>query len=226
MKRFIFAFLSLLFLLPCASLAEGRIEVTNESFLGGCYYFARIENTGDEATIINGAYTLDFYDADANEVYTKELCILGYAPIKVEPGEYFYVHDKLYTSVDDAEYFGSFFIPEDRGIQYVRQSCEVNYGVGYEGQFAVFDVTVRNDTEKALEEYMVTLAALSMDDRLMYVDSLKMTNVSNPPSITIPPHSSIVMRFVLAGYDTLMEVWKNEEMQIGSVKADLYYADR
>lgn len=183
----------LLALLLCASpaLAAGNLEVTHSHLIDTgdyLYFYARVENTGD-ADINTGIGTLLLYDENEVEVYEDNFISTDPSGALLKPGQYVYVSTMVWGLPEgtEAAYYAYTQAADNYGDSYLFLPAEVTSSITYEedayGNY--FFVTLTNDTDAAVKNCEVNVAAYDAENKLISVTESSLYNLSIHPGSTV-----------------------------------------
>ncbi len=204
-----------------AAFAESGLTVQNETLIeieedDSAYFFAKIENTGDQAVGI-GTGKLVGFSEDDDILITEEYLSTLPSDLLLEPGEYAYLSEYVWESeledADIAEY--RFSVKEDPNAdRFESIPCEARYED--EGKYDHYIyVTFKNETEEVLFDTYITVAMYDTDGNLIYVDG------SLEDDIGVHPDSTVTIRLYVDS--ELTDYYSSQGIEIGEVDAIVYY---
>ncbi len=166
-------------LIPNTAFAEGKLEVTEKNLIlyseeDGGVFFAKVENTGDEAVGI-GTGELVITSEAGDELLTDDYISSTPSFVEVPPGDSLYVREDLWDSGLEGATIGNYELTmetwEVDGVDAVeRVSCEASFDVSGEYGDCV-RVTFTNNTEDLIEDFTVVAWLYDEDDNLIFVSS-------------------------------------------------------
>lgn len=219
MKKLICLLLALLVLSSCAAFAEGKIGIRRQSLFidpngNSNYFFAELENTGDEPVNV-GRGTLTIQDSKGAELVNKNVYVMGMNP-ELKPGETMFVHEYLFDKLSemDVASFDCSFEAATWGQAYTRVPCEAAYDSENPDDNYIY-VTVTNDTENTIYGYYVTAAINSTEGRLIFTGQAISTDIG------INPHNTVTARIMLSS--SLVKFWRENGIEIADIQAELMY---
>ena len=175
MKKFVALLLVLALALPALALAEGKSKVIEKTWImadGDFYFYAKVENVGDEPIYLDSG-DLVIFDTD-DELLKTESYVSAY-PRYLEPGQYAYVRQWIYKFGDDPSVVGDvkFSISKRDRISetFRRLACSAVYDSGdaaskYDD---CFYVTFTNDTDEIIFSLGISVALLDEEGHLLCV---------------------------------------------------------
>ena len=195
MKKFLA--LLLIALCVCASAsAEGKLTVSQKNLYvfdgeDNGYFFAKVENTGDEAVGLDSGKLVAFSDTDEiliSESYVSS-CPSG---VVLEPGESVYVSEFLWDSALKDASVADYKFSVDTGnwaTKIVRIPCEVSYELDASDVYNNYVyVTFTNPLKEPMYDLYAAVALLDAEGNLLFVDG------NSASSIAVHPGSTVTMR--------------------------------
>ena len=189
MKRiFALVFALTICLFSVAALAEGKLTVTEKNLiqLDGsdvAYFFAKVENTGDDAIGV-GTGKLVAFSADDEVLISEDYVSTSPNAAILQPGESLYVREWLWESAlassDIADYKFSMGT-DDYGapLKFVPCEATVEMNDGY------IYITLTNDTEETQYGLYITATLHDAEGNLIFVSDQSVDNVGIHPGSTV-----------------------------------------
>lgn len=138
------------------------------------YFFAKIENTGDEP-IATAAGSLVLFTQEDDILLSKNHLTATPYRLILAPGEYAYVFDTLWDEALEKETVGDmkFAMKSDtRGYISQRIPCEVSFDISESEDYNFFvHVTFVNDADKPRENYKISVALMDAEHNLLFVSN-------------------------------------------------------
>lgn len=212
---------SILFTTNC--LAAGNISVTDKKaciYAGddSGYFFARVENDGDEPVGVDSGNLVIFSEND-DLLVTSDYISTFPGRIILNPGEYTYISEFLWDSNLQNKTIGDVRFSmgmTDRGTMVERIPCEASYDInGSSGLDNYIYVTVTNNAGEIRYGYYVVTAFLDTAGSLVYVNTNRVESVGLHPGSTAT--------FSLYVDADMVNYFEMNGIQIGSVDALVYY---
>lgn len=189
MKRIFALVLALtICLFSAAALAEGKLTVTEKNLiqLDGsdvAYFFAKVENTGDDAIGV-GTGKLVAFSADDEVLISEDYVSTSPNAAILQPGESLYVREWLWESIlassDIADYKFSMGT-DDYGVPLKFVPCEAAVEMNNEYIY----ITLTNDTEETQYGLYITAALHDAEGNLIFVNDQSVDNVGIHPGSTV-----------------------------------------
>ena len=202
MKKLLAAVLMVccVFAFSSSAFAGAKLTVTQKkliTFEGDWdgYFFAKVENTGDEPTYVDYGGKLVGFDAEDNIILTENYVLTYPSRILLRPGEYAYLREyiletELKTSTV-ADY--KFTIKtQTRGDDYDKIPSEavIDYNGGGTYKNYVY-VTLTNTTDTIMNGYTITVAIFDQNGDLIFVDGDSFSTLGIHPGSTVTLRMSI-----------------------------------
>ncbi len=210
-------------LLTSSCFAAGNITVTDKTaciFAGddSGYFFAKVENDGDEPVGVDSGNLVIFSDND-DILVTSDYVSTYPGRLILNPGEYTYISDFLWDSNLKNQNIGEVRFSvgtTDRGTAVERIPCDATYDIkGSSGLDNHIYVTVTNDSDETRYGYYIVAALLDTAGKLVYV------NTNNLESVGL--HTGSTATFSLYIDSDSVNYFEANGIQIGSVDALVYY---
>lgn len=189
-------------LFSAAALAEGKLTVTEKNLLefegsDTAYFFAKVENTGDDAIGV-GCGKLVAFSAD-DEVLVSENYVSACPDSAIlQPGESLYVNEFIWEtaleSSDIADYKFS-MESDDYGAPLNFIPCSATIEVNGEYDSYVY-VTLANDTEEVQYGLYITVALHDAEGTLIFVKGQSADYVGVHPGSTVTIRVYIDSEFI------------------------------
>ncbi len=189
-------------LFSAAALAEGKLTVTEKNLLefedsDTAYFFAKVENTGDDAIGV-GSGKLVAFSAD-DEVLVSENYVSACPDSAIlQPGESLYVNEFIWEtaleSSDIADYKFS-MESDDYGAPLNFIPCSATIEVNGEYDSYVY-VTLANDTEEVQYGLYITVALHDAEGALIFVKGQSADYVGIHPGSTVTIRVYIDSEFI------------------------------
>ena len=189
-------------LFSAAALAEGKLTVTEKNLLefegsDTAYFFAKVENTGDDAIGV-GCGKLVAFSAD-DEVLVSENYVSACPDSAIlQPGESLYVNEFIWEtaleSSDIADYKFS-MESDDYGAPLNFIPCSATIEVNGEYDSYVY-VTLANDTEEVQYGLYITVALHDAEGALIFVKGQSADYVGVHPGSTVTIRVYIDSEFI------------------------------
>lgn len=189
MKRIFALVLALtICLFSAAALAEGKLTVTEKNLIefdgsDVAYFFAKVENTGDDAIGV-GTGKLVAFSADDEVLISEDYVSTSPNAAILQPGESLYVREWLWESAlassDIADY--KFSMGTDdyvAPLKFVPCEATVEMNDGY------IYITLTNDTEETQYGLYLTAALHDAEGNLIFVNDQSVDNVGIHPGSTV-----------------------------------------
>lgn len=193
MKKFAALFLIAVCLVSSFSVAEGKLKATQKILCAtpgedSAYFFAKIENVGDEP-VGTGSGSLATFTEDDEILFTTSYISTLPSGIVLQPGEYVYMRDFIWeTALAEntvADY--KFSIDVDNYPNEVeRVPSEVTYSIeGAKGYDNYVYVTFTNPTEEAIYGFYVSAALLDAEGCVIFAEGTSLNSLAVHPGSTI-----------------------------------------
>lgn len=222
MKKLTAILLSVLILcsLSTAAYAEGALTYADKNLIeleddNSAYFFAKIENTGDQPVGVGNGKLVGFSEKDdilVTENYVSSLP----SGILLQPGEYAYVCENIYeNTLKDADIvdFKASMETDGNPTEVVKIPCEAEFVSDGSYDHDVW-VTFTNTTEDVLFDAYITVAMYDTEGTLVCVDGGELDDIG------VFPGSTITVK-VYIDHD-LVEYYAANGIEIGVVDALVY----
>ena len=217
--------LVLTFVLACCfvatAVAEGKLTVIAKNLIEFAgddtgYFYAKIENTGDEAIGIESCKLVAF-SAEDDILISDSYITSTPSYVLLDPGEVVYASDFIWESVltdaDVVDY--KFSVGSSKtGNEIVFIPCEARHEFINEYSNYVY-VTFTNTTDEVKYDFYITAALFDIEGNLVYVDSSILSYMGIHPGSTITRQMSIS--------SDLVKYYKAKGIEIASVEATVCY---
>ena len=210
-------------LFPHAVFAEGNLSVSDKTahiFAGkdSGYFYAKVENTGDEPVGIDNGKLVLFSDQD--EILETSDYINSYPNRMIlNPGEYTYLSEFLWNSDLKNKTIGDIKFSvgtTDRGKEAMRIPCEVSYQIKGSDSFDNYIyITFTNEDSQIRYGYYMTAALYDENGNLVYVDKNRYEKVG------VHPGSTVTMDLYIDNDN--VEYFEANNITIATVDALVYY---
>lgn len=223
MKRLVSFVAMLACILVSTGFAEGKLSVSQKNlhiFDGddNGYFYAKIENTGDE-TIAVGTGTLVAFTAEDEIAFSEDYISVIPGRVELAPGEYVYAKEYIWDSALQDNTIGDYkFSIESnaRGNVYKKEQCEAHFDLpGADSYDNYVYVTFTNTTDELIYGYCIAVALTDAEGNLLFVDG------DTIDALAVYPGSTISVR-VYVDQD-LMSYYKAHDLKPSNVDAMVYY---
>ena len=213
-------------LFPLPARAAGNLTVTDKKafILSGKdsgYFYAKIENDGDEpAAVDHGKLVLFSEDDDILE--TSDYISTFPSRLVLEPGEYTYVSEFLWNSNLKNQTIGDMKFSvgiTDRGTEAERIPCEIETDIkGSAGLDNYLRVTLKNEADEVRSGYCLVAALYDTEGSLVYVDRASYDNIGLHPGSTMTVSMYVDLDVV--------NYFESNHIEIGSADVLAYYVQK
>lgn len=152
------------------------------------YFFAKVENTGDEPCYYRSG-ALEILDDAGNAFITKNYVSSSPYGIWLEPGESAYVRESIWdkTLLETRPSGYNFTVNTDTwGTKYSKIPCDAEFYYTTESTYDnVMFVTFSNDSGELMHDIAIVAALYDENDTLLYVYSTTYGNIAIHPGGTV-----------------------------------------
>lgn len=227
MKRWVAMMLAVgLICLSAAGMAAGQLTVgqfavvLNEDADGG-FFFARVENTGDE-TVSFDRGQLVLHSSAGDVLLTEDMVLSSPIDVCLQPGEYAYVSERLWLDDLKGANLGDVdFTVKSRSWQFGetfdRLALQGEYVQEANGESYIL-MTLKNETDQMMGNFRAVCAMMTADDRLLYVEDEDYDN------LMIHPGSTVTLRLDVDS--SVAYHYSMDEMKPEKVEAFVYLKKR
>ena len=193
MKKIAALLIAMLCMISVTASAEGKLKVVEKNLIvyaddDNGYFYARVENVGDEAVGVDSGDLVVFSDDD-EIILSSAYVTTSPSYVVLQPGDYLYVQDFLWDSALKgaaiADYkFSVSARKSDRAFEKVH--CEASFELAGTDSFDNYVyVTFTNTLDKPLYDFYIVAALHDADGNLIIVDSSSLSNVAVHPGCTV-----------------------------------------
>lgn len=225
MKRIFTLVVILCLCISGVAVAEGKLKATEKVLYviegdNNAYFFCKVENVGD-APIGTDSGDLVAFTEDDEILFTESYVSSQPSSVMLDPGEYVYVYEyiiesalKEYAVADYKFSVGS--RKSGTPIACIETDASIDLqGAGTYSNYII--VTLKNESDKMLEEPYVVVALYDVQGNLLYVGYDSMSNISIHPNSTITLSISVDNK--------LMEHYEKNGLVPDNVNALVYYEE-
>ncbi len=195
MKKVLAMFVTVALLMTCVGvgMAEGKLTVTSKNVFiytgkDSGVFVARIENTGDAPIYYDNGKLVIFSDND-DILATENYLSSSPSDILLNPGEYTYVYDFLWSSSLKNAKLGDIkfsVISDTRGYSFDQIASTAVIDMPGSGSYRNYvNVTFTNTTDEVLYDAYVVCAMMDADDNVVFVNRNSYDNLGIHPGSTV-----------------------------------------
>ena len=223
MKRIVALALFVVLLLSSVAFAEGKLTITEKSVIikigsDSGYFFAKVENTGDEAVIYDSGKLVIFSEDD--DILETENYVSTYpGKLILQPGEYTYVQEFLWSSalkdatIGDVKF--SVTTRDNWGTEAASVPCEATVDPLTSNSYDNYIyVTITNNTEETVYGYYVVVALHDQDGNLVFLER------NNYDALGLHPGSTVTLKIYVS--NDMIEYYEANGITVDSVDALVY----
>ena len=225
MKKLCILFIVFACILSLPAFADDALTVSEKTWIEldgewnswNGYFFAKVQNDGNEAINLGSGKLVGFSEND--DIILSENYVSSYpSRITLQPGEYVYYREYVFNDSLETNDVADirFSVETASSAESVSTiPCEVTYEINDSYDSYVY-VTFSNESDDILYDTFITIALYDTDGNLMFVDGDSIS------ALGVHPNSTVTIKASIDG--DLVDYYAENEIEISSADAFVYQA--